>query len=130
MIQAQADQAKEDEKDQKIQKLQRLLSLSQKENTDLRAELAKAESETNKLMHRVKILKDFNDAYTSEARKAMNQLISSVSTITERYTQIPCKRVTPDDTAEFKNGIISAATESQNRLRDFTYSQSVEALKK
>lgn len=113
-----------------VERLQNLLSSLQEENTGLRKELAKAESETNKLKHSLEIQGEFNQAYAKEARKAMNQLISGVSSTTEQFTKIPLKRVTPDDVAEFKSSIISAATEANNRLRDFTYSKKVESLRK
>ena len=124
-----SEKNKDVEEERKIGKLQELITSLQKENTDLRTELAKTESKMNKLKHELKIQTDFNQAYSAEARKSMNQLISSVTSTTEAFTQIPAKRVTSDDIAEFKNGIISAAVQVQNRLRDFKYSISVENLK-
>ncbi len=124
-----SEKNKDVEEERKIGKLQELITSLQKENTDLRTELAKTESKMNKLKHDLKIQTDFNQAYSAEARKSMNQLISSVTSTTEAFTQIPAKRVTSDDIAEFKNGIISAAVQVQNRLRDFKYSISVENLK-
>ncbi len=113
-----------------IKQLRDLLTASQDENNQLRKDNLKAESEINRLKHQLKIQEDFNQAYAAEARKSMNQLISSTSSVVEKYTKIPPKRVTADDTAEFKNEIISAAMDAQNRLRDFTYSNLVENLKK
>ena len=124
-----SEKNKDVEEERKIGKLQELITSLQKENTDLRTELAKTESKMNKLKHELKIQTDFNQAYSAEARKSMNQLISSVTSTTEAFTQIPAKRVTSDDIAEFKNGIISAAVQVQNRLKDFKYSISVENLK-
>ena len=124
-----SEKNKDVKEERKIGKLQELITSLQKENTDLRTELAKTESKMNKLKHELKIQTDFNQAYSAEARKSMNQLISSVTSTTEAFTQIPAKRVTSDDIAEFKNGIISAAVQVQNRLKDFKYSISVENLK-
>lgn len=116
--------------EQRIEHLQKLLSASQSESIEIRTQLMTAERELNKLKHELAIQTDFNQEYAQEARRAMNQLISVTASITEKFTQIPSKRVTADDIAEFKNGIISAAGEAQNRLRDFTYSKKVEPLRK
>ena len=113
-----------------IKQLRDLLTASQDENNKLRKDNLKAESEINRLKHQLKIQEDFNQAYAAEARKSMNQLISSTSSAVEKYTKISPKKVTEDNIAEFKNDIISAAMDAQNRLRDFTYSNLVENLKK
>ena len=115
------NEKKEVESEKTIARLRESLFHIQKENTDLRENLIKAESEVNKLNQRLKAQEKYNQAYSAEARKSMNQLIASVSSTTENFTRIPHKRVTPDDIAEFKSNIIRAATDAQNRLRDFKY---------
>lgn len=107
---------------EEVERLQSMFNSSQKENAQLRSELARLEGELNKTKNLLDAKSRLNDEYLSEARKAMNQLVSTVSSVTERFTQIPAKRVTPDDVAEFKNGIFSAAGEVQNRLKNFTCS--------
>jgi len=89
-----------------------------------------ATSEKNKLSIKLEKHERFNEAYAKEARKAMNQLISSVSSSTEWFTKIPAKKLDEDNIAEFKNQVFEAATGAQNRLRDFTYSELVEPLKR
>ena len=123
-------ESNESNNEKALKRLQDLLAASQEENNKLRKEIANLESEKNKLSIKLEKHERFNEAYAKEARKAMNQLISSVSSSTEWFTKIPAKKLDEDNIAEFKNQVFEAATGAQNRLRDFTYSELVEPLKK
>ena len=120
----------QEEKDKKSAHLRELLEDLQAENTRLREELANTEAKLSSTEHELEKHKKFNEAYASEARKAMNQLMAETTTALEKYTKKPVKDVTADDTAEFKTDTINAVTAAQNRLNDFTYSSGVEPLKK
>ena len=118
------------EEDKKSAHLRELLEDLQAENTRLREELANTEAKLSSTEYILEKHKKFNEAYASEARKAMNQLMSETTTALEKYTKKPVKDVTADDTAEFKTETITAITAAQDRLKDFTYSSGVEPLKK
>jgi predicted nucleic acid-binding Zn-ribbon protein len=105
--------------EKKIEKLQQLISSLQEENVDLRSNLAKVEHENSKLQHQLKIHKDFNQAYEAESRKATNHFISSVMSTVEWYSK---QKITAEKTHEFKANVITAATDVQNHLRNFTKS--------
>ena len=107
-----------------------MLSSAQVTENQLRKDLANAERELNTLKHDLKIQEEFNQAYAAEARKSMSHLISSVTTTVENFSKKPVKQITGDDIAEFKNDVITAAVNAQNRLKEFTYSKKVESLKK
>lgn len=122
--------SKEGSNEKTVQQLRDLLSSAQVTENQLRKDLANAERELNTLKHDLKIQEEFNQAYAAEARKSMSHLISSVTTTVENFSKKPVKQITGDDIAEFKNDVITAAVNAQNRLKEFTYSKKVESLKK